>query len=161
MVKQKAILASLMLVLTAGATASPAESFGAGSLGPLVVVASKNLPVDSLSFGDLKRLYMGSPVMAGGKKLVPLTYPKQSQERQGFDNTVLGMSAEQVGLYWIDRKIRGQSGPPKSVDSATVVLKVVSKVEGAIGFVKADAVGNDVKILRVDGKLPRDPGYRL
>lgn len=161
MVKRKALLASLMLMLTAGAAASPAESFGAGNLGPLAVVASKSLPVDGLSFGDLKRVYMGSPVMVGGKKLVPLTYPKQSDERQGFDSTVLGMSAEQVGLYWIDRKIRGQSGPPKSVESAAVVLKVVTKVDGAIGFVKVDAAGKDVKILRVDGKLPRDPGYRL
>jgi hypothetical protein len=161
MAKRKAQLASLMLMLTAGAAASPAESFGAGNLGPLAVVASPSFPADGISFGDLKRLYMGSTVVAGGKSLVPLTYPKQSPERQGFDEAVLGMTAEQVGLYWIDRKIRGQSGPPKSVESGSVILKVVTKVDGAIGFVKAGSVGKDVKVLRIDGKLPTDRGYRL
>ena len=39
--------------------------------------------------------------------------------------------------------------------------KVVKKVDGAIGYVKAGSAGKDVKLLRVDGKLPRDPGYRL
>lgn len=150
-----------MLMLTAGATASTGESFGAGNLGPLAVVASKSFPTDNISFGDLKRLYMGSSVVAGSKTLIPLTYPKQSPERQGFDEAVLGMSAEQVGLYWIDRRIRGQSGPPKSVESAAIIQKVVTKVDGAIGFVKASAVGKEVKVLRVDGKLPTDPGYRL
>jgi hypothetical protein len=71
------------------------------------------------------------------------------------------MSPEDTGRFWIDRKIRGQSGPPKSVESAAVILKVVTKVDGAIGFVKAGAVGKNVKILRIDGKLPKDPGYRL
>ncbi len=161
MARQNVLLASCLFMLTAVATASPAASYGAGNLGPLAVVVSKSFPVDSISFGDLKRAYMGSSVTAGGKSLVPLTYPKQSPERQNFDEAVLGMSAEQAGLYWIDRKIRGQSGPPKSVDSGAVVLKVVTRVDGAIGFVKAGAVGKDVKILRVDGKLPSDPGYRL
>lgn len=155
-------LLSLCLLLTAAAaTATPGESYGAGDLGPLAVVVAKSFPVDGLSFGDLKRLYMGDPVMANGKKLVAITYPKQSSERRGFDETVLGMSSDDVGRYWIDRKIRGMSGPPKSVDSAAVVVRVVNKVDGAIGFVTLNAMNKDVKVLRIDGKLPRDPGYRL
>lgn len=161
MVKHNIVLTSFLLMLTGVATTSPAESFGAGELGPFAVVVSKSLPIESISFGELKRLYMGNPVMAGSVSLVPLTYPKQSAERQNFDETVLGMSADEVGRYWIDRKIRGQSGPPKSIDSGAVVIKVVTKVDGAIGFVKAGSVGKDVKILRVDGKLPKDAGYRL
>jgi hypothetical protein len=127
----------------------------------LAIVAAKSFPVDSLSFGDLKRLYGGTPVVAGGKTLIPITYQKHASERVAFDQSVLGMSSDEVGRYWVDRKIRGQSGPPKSVDSADVVIKLVTKVEGAVGFVRPSAIAPTVKILRIDGKLPTDPGYRV
>lgn len=160
--KKHNILAACGIMLTVAAAAAPQDSYGAGGAAPIAVIASKSFPADGVSFGDLKRVYMGSPVMSSGKLLVPITYPRESPERVDFDSTVLGMSAEEVGLYWIDRKIRGQSGPPKSVGNAATVIRVVAKVDGAIGFVKASAAtGKDIKVLRVDGKLPREPGYRL
>lgn len=161
MARQSSLLALCLLLTAAAATATPGESYGAGDLGPLVVVAGKNFPVDGISFGDLKRLYMGDPVTVNGKKLVAITYPRQSSERRGFDESVLRMSPDDIGRYWIDRKIRGLAGPPKSVESASVVVRVVNKVDGAVGFVKLNATSKDVKVLRIDGKLPRDPGYRL
>ncbi len=161
MAKRHILLLSCLMMITAAATATTQRSYGAGE-GRLAIVAAKNLPVDGISFGDLKRLYMGNAMVLGGKKIVPLTYPRESTERHGFDETVLGMSADEAGRYWIDRKIRGQSGPPKSVESAAVVIRVVSKVDGAVGFVPAREVHQkDVKVLRIDGKLPGEPGYRL
>lgn len=161
MAKRHLLLMSCLMMITAAATATTQSSYGAGD-GRLAVIASKSFPADGISFGDLKRLYLGSPTVLAGKKLVPLTYPRESAERQGFDEAVLGMSADEAGRYWIDRKIRGQSGPPKSVESSAVVLRVVSKVDGAVGFVPAsEAHQKDVKVLRVDGKLPGEPGYRL
>ncbi len=153
-------LRALCLFITASATAATAVPVGAAEKS-LAVVAAKSFPVDNLSFGDLKRLYAGTPVLAGGKSLIPITYPKHASERIGFDKSVLGMSSDEVGRYWVDRKIRGQSGPPKAVDSAEVVIKVVTKVDGAVGFIRPSAVGPGVKVLRIDGKLPSDPGYRV
>jgi ABC-type phosphate transport system substrate-binding protein len=140
-------------------TAQPRASLGAKDA--LAVVVAKDFPADNLSFGDLKRLYLGNPVVAGGKTLTPLTYPKQASERAAFDRSVLGMSPDEVGRYWIDRKMRGQTGAPKTLDSADVVIKVVSKVDGAIGYVRSSAIPQTVKTLRIDGKLPNDSGYRI
>lgn len=152
---------TLGLLLTAAATtATPAESYAGGD-GSIAVIAAKTLPVDGLSMGELKRLYMGNAVQSGGKALVPITYPKQSSIRQKFDKIVTGMSMDEEGLYWIDRKIRGQSGPPKSVDSESVTLRLVTKVDGAIGFVTSGITEKTIKVLRVDGKLPGEPGYRI
>lgn len=160
--KKYKFLAACGFMLTVAAAAAPQDSYGAGGTAPIAVIVSKSFPAEGVSFGDLKRVYMGSPVMVAGKLLVPITYPRETTERVDFDSTVLGMSAEEVGLYWIDRKIRGQSGPPKSVGNAATVVRVIAKVDGAIGFVKATAAtGKDIKILRIDGKLPRESGYRL
>jgi hypothetical protein len=158
---RRSLLAFGLVMLATSAATAPAATLGAAETSVAAVVVSKSFPLDELSFGDLRRLYSGSPVVAAGKLLVPFTYPKHSSERVEFDHSVLGMSEDDVGRYWIDRKIRGQSGPPRVVDSPEVLLKVVTKVDGAIGYVKATAFVAGVKVLRIDGKLPKDPGYRV
>ncbi|MBN1605984.1 MAG: hypothetical protein JW940_05095 [Polyangiaceae bacterium] len=142
------------------ATAAPAVSEGAEEHA-LAVVVAKAFPADNLSFGDLKHLYMGNPVYVGGKKLIPVTQPVRASARVAFDQSVLGMSPEAAARYWIDRRIRGQSGPPKAVDPPELLVKVVSKVDGAIGYVRPGVVSGDVKVVRIDGKRPSDPGYRV
>ena len=158
--RKKSLAGSLVMVAVVTA-ALPNSSFGAGDGPPIAIIVAKTFPMDQMSFGDLKRLYMGTSIVAGGKTLVPLTYPKSTPERRVFDSAVLGMSTDEVGRYWIDRKIRGQSGQPRSIESPDVAIRVISKLNGALGFVRADATNHDVKILRIDGKLPGEPGYRV
>jgi hypothetical protein len=158
--RKRSLAVSLVMVAAITAVA-PQSSFGAGEGRAIAIVVAKSFPMEEMSFGDLKRLYLGNTIVAGGKTLVPLTYPKNTPERRIFDSAVLGMSTDEVGRYWIDRRIRGQSGPPKSIESADVALRVISKLSGALGFVRADATSQDVKVLKIDGKLPGDPGYRV
>ncbi len=150
-----------LAIIAASAATTSTASVDAAERASLAVIVAKSFPIDNLSFGDLKRLYAGTPVVAAGKSLIPITYPKHAVERVGFDQSVLGMSADEAGRYWVDRKIRGQSGPPKAVDSPEVVIKVVTKVEGAVGYVRPNVAGQAVKVLRIDGRLPTDPGYRV
>lgn len=154
------LLGSLVVLsgLFAGST-SVVSSADTGS--KLAVVAAKEFPADELSFGDLKRLYMGDPINVSGKRVVPLAMPPHSPERVAFDESVLGMNPDEVGRYWIDRKIRGQSGAPKALDSGELLVRVVSKVDGAVAYVRPNLVGPGVKVLRIDGKAPSDPGYRV
>jgi hypothetical protein len=65
------------------------------------------------------------------------------------------MSPDQVARYWVDRKIRGQSGPPKSIDSPSVLQRVVAQIKASIGYVRV----SDVRVLPVDGRSPHDPDY--
>ncbi|MFO7177162.1 MAG: hypothetical protein DIU78_000555 [Pseudomonadota bacterium] len=128
----------------------------------LAVVVAKDSPVSDLSFATLKRLYLGENVNApGGKRLIPLNHAALSQDRIGFDRAVLGMSAEAVARYWIDRKIRGQSGPPKAVQPTDVLQRVVSHLDGAISYVRHEEVRPELKIVRIDGKAPGDPNYAI
>ena len=83
----------------------------------------------------------------------------QSVDETNFDQVVLGMDAEAVARFWIDRKIRGGSGPPRTVESLTTLRRVVEKLPGAIGYIRPAQLSNEVRAIRVDGKLPEDPGY--
>lgn len=125
----------------------------------LAIVVAKDSAVRGLSFYDLKRAFLGESTTAGGARLIPLNFPPASRERVAFDKNVLGMSPEEAARYWIDRKIRGLSGSPRAVTPSDVLLKVVSKLSGSITYVEHHAVGQDLRVVPVDGKLPTDPGY--
>lgn len=128
----------------------------------LAIVVAANSPVSGLSFHELKRMFMGERVKNPmGKWIVPLNRKKKSAERIGFDESVLGMTPNVVGSFWIDRKIRGQSGAPKTFKSSGLILRLVSKVPGAIGYVKASDVKPGVKVVKIDGKLPGEAGYAI
>jgi hypothetical protein len=127
----------------------------------LALVVGKESPVSDVSLPDLKRLYLGEHVNAAGQRLIPLNLAPLMRERTGFDKAVLNMTPDAIARYWVDRKIRGDSGPPKSLDSADLVQRVVARLDGAIGYAPAAEIRPDVKVIRVDGKLPNDGGYSL
>lgn len=136
---------------------TPAQ--GNGTRVALAVIIAASSPAFELQLHELRRLYLGDPVSVGGKKLVPLAQAPRSPSRVGFDRSVLGMSPEEVTRYWIDRKIRGQSGPPKSIDSPDLLQRVVARLPGAIGYVNAGEMRSEVQALRIDGRLPGESGY--
>lgn len=128
----------------------------------LVLVVGKDCSLKEISTRDLKRLYSGHRVFgASGEALIPFSHSAMSPDRVAFDRAVLNMSPDEVARYWVDRKIRGQSAPPRSIDSPAVLQRVVSKLNGAIGYVRASDVRDEVRILLLDGKNPTDQGYGL
>ncbi|HEY6728354.1 MAG TPA: hypothetical protein VI197_30295 [Polyangiaceae bacterium] len=142
-----------------GLTASPADA-GTSSQEPLAIVVAKNSAVHEMSLYQLKRLYLGDSMNTpDGKKLLPLNRGTNTHERVGFDKTVLNMTPEEAARYWIDRRIRGLSGAPKSVDPANVLQKVVARLPGSVSYVRQSEVTDTVKVIKVEGKLPGDAGY--
>src|SRR4051812_14350816 len=71
----------------------------------LVVVVAKGSSITSISRSDLKHCFMGDSVSEGGKTLVPFNAEPRTTSRGGFDRGVLGMSPDEVGRYWVDRKV--------------------------------------------------------
>ena len=147
--------------LTLVATASASPALNAGEKVRFALVVAKESPIADVSFYDLRRVYKGEAVNVAGKRLVPLNLTPASDNRVRFDQAVLGMTPEAVSRYWIDRKIRGQSGPPKALDAPDLVQRVVARLDGAIGYVRANEVKAGVKVVRIDGKTPRDSGYPI
>lgn len=47
------------------------------------------------------------------------------------------------------------------VESDEEILRTVAATPGAVGLVDVYSINSAVKVLRVDGKLPFDPGYAL
>ena len=92
---------------------------------------------------------------------MPFNHTAHSTDRVGFDEAVLHMNPDEVSRFWIDRKIRGLPGPPRAVDSLSQLLHLVGRMTGGIGYARPGQVTNEVRVIRVDGKLPTDGGYPL
>lgn len=144
-----------------GLTASPADA-GTSSQEPLAIVVAKDSSIRDLSLYQLKRLYLGDSMNTpDGKKLLPLNRGTNTHERVGFDKSVLNLTPEEAARYWIDRRIRGQSGAPKAVDPANVLQKVVARLPGSISYVRHSELTDAVKVVKIDGKLPGDASYPI
>lgn len=155
----KAIFTSIVIglcLLTLGRTAQ-----ADGKKLVVVVVIAKGSSVTNLSREDLRRCFLGEPVSAGGKTLVPFNLPPGSPERTGFDKAVLGMSPDEVGRYWIDRKVRGQSGAPRVLPSPAHVAKVAAKFPAAISYLPVDQLTSDVQAVSIDGIPYTDARYNI
>jgi hypothetical protein len=153
----KTAIAAFVIGLCSVVLGGPAYADGK----KLVVVVAKGSAVTNVSRGDLKRCFTGEPVSAGGKVLVPFNAPPNTPDRAGFDKAVLGMSPEEVGRFWVDRKVRGQSAAPRSLPSAAHVAKVAAKFPGAIGYLPEDQMTTDIQAVAVDGVAYTDARYNI
>jgi len=64
--------------------------------------------------------------------------------------------------YWIAKMFRAEvPRGPKIVFSTDMTLDLVVAIPGSISFMRADDVTDEIKLIRIDGKLPSDEGYPL
>jgi len=128
----------------------------------LAVFVSKDSSLQDLKMNELRRVFTNADDSAfSGQRSVPFNHTAHSTDRIGFDQTVLHMNPDEVSRFWIDRKIRGLPGPPRAVDSLSQLLHLVSRNSGGIGYARPAQVTSEVRVIRVDGKLPSDGGYPL
>ncbi len=153
----------LLRAACASLVASQASvAWATGRNNGLVLIVSNHSPMQEIQLGDLRRVFSGEPVNHDkGGKLIPLNHPVMTPDRVTFDRVLLTMNPEQISKYWIDRKIRGQSGPPRTVSSLSILLGVVSRLPGAIGYVSPLYLNGEVRTLSISGARPGSPEYPL
>jgi hypothetical protein len=85
-----------------------------------------------------------------------------ARERDVVLKRIYQMSDAQFKQYWIAKIFRAESASaPKVVYSNDMANELVSAIPGAIAFIDSREVRPGVKIVRVEGKLPGEPGYQL
>lgn len=128
----------------------------------LAVIVARDSSLQNLKMSELRRIFTNADDSGfSGHRSVPFNHTARSGDRIGFDQTVLRMSPDEVSRFWIDRKIRGLPGPPRAVDSLSQLLRLVSRTSGGIGYARPSQLTSEVRVIRVDGKLPSEPGYPL
>jgi hypothetical protein len=127
----------------------------------LRLVVSKASSLSDISIGDLRQLFLRKRAQLGNDKAIPFNHPPGSPDRVGFDRVVLGMGPDEVARYWVDRRVRSGDAPPRTVDSITLLVGVVAKLQGAVGYVRDGYATPELKTLSIEGRQPGDAGYFL
>lgn len=131
---------------------------------PIAVIVHQQVPVDDLSLAELRQVFLGE--RRSWSPDLPITLlmpPEGSPERRVLLKRIYGQRSEvQVQHYWIN-KLFGDEVPigPKMTGSDAMSASLARTLPGAIALVPADRVPPEVKVLRIDGKLPGEGGYPL
>jgi hypothetical protein len=139
----------------------PRQRAQAAAAPALVVVIATATGLRDISTATLRRAFMGYPTEVDGKRLIPINHPTSSPNRVLFDQVLLGLSPDEVGRFWVDRRIRDESPPPKTVPSADLAVRVAASLPFAITYITPDLVNDKVAVLTIDGKSPKDSEYLL
>lgn len=130
---------------------------------PLAIVVNKGVPVDDLSFAELRRIFLGEQQFWPNRsKVTLLVRAPTAYERSMVLDRIYRMDEDRFRQYWIGKMFRAEvAAGPKIVYSSEMALNLVSAIRGSITFIPLSAVTSEVKVLRIDGKLPSEPGYPL
>ena len=146
------IVASLLIALAP-------RPVRAGDDVALAIIVAPTSTLTNISLAELRSAFRGDKPADEHERLIALNHPPKTVDRVGFDRVVLGMDPDAVGQFWISRKVRGAAAPPRTIASLATLRRVVEKLPGAIGYIRPGQLSRQVRAIRVDGKLPEDPGY--
>jgi len=151
----------LVGMLLAAANVVSAESSIAES--GLAIVVHKDTEVEDLSLSELRNIFRANQQFWPNRsRIVLLVRAAQSDERDYVLNKIYEMNEDEFRRYWIAKMFRAEvPRGPKVVFSTGMTLDLVIAIPNSISFMRADNVTDDVKVVRIDGKLPGEDGYPL
>jgi ABC-type phosphate transport system substrate-binding protein len=152
-----------LLALVVALCASAPRVARAQDAQPLAIVVNKSNPLNEVSLADLRRIYRGQRLRwSNGRRVTLVMRDPGTPERGALLHLLYGVDEEEYRRVFLQAIFTGEAGDaPKMLASPTGVLRFVFNVPGAIGYVRASEADSSVKVLRVDGRLPGDQGYRL
>jgi hypothetical protein len=129
----------------------------------VAVVVHPDTPINDLSLADVRKVFLGDrQYWTSNLPVVLLIRAPIARERNVVLKIIYQMTEAQFKQYWIAKIFRAElASAPKVVYSNDMANDLVTAVPGAIAFIDAHEVRSGAKVLRVDGRLPGEPGYPL
>lgn len=129
----------------------------------IAVVTNPATPVNELSLADVRKVFLGERQYWNSNiPVIVLVRAPIAREREVVLKTIYQMTESQFKQYWVAKIFRSEAvSAPKIVYSADMTNQLLAVIPGSIAFMEAKAVAPGLKVLKVDGRLPGEPGYKL
>ena len=153
------LLLMLLCLALPRSTASPA----AQSQADVAVVVHPDVPIDNLTVSELRRIVLGDrEFWPESVRITLLIRAPIAHERDVVLKTLCKMTEAQFRQHWIGKVFRADTAlAPKIVYSDEMARDLVNRIRGGIAFVEASKLGRDLKVVKLDGRLPGEKGYSL
>jgi ABC-type phosphate transport system substrate-binding protein len=123
----------------------------------LAVVTDNENPTANVSVADLQKIFnLRTRNWGDGKPVVVVMRDPSATAMQLVLRKLLNMTPEQASSF-----VQSHKGSIVVADSDEALIRFVSANRGAIGVVDLYSLTKDVRVLKVDGKLPVEQGYLL
>ena len=124
------------------------------------VVTSAGSKLQDVPMADLAKLCKGTQRQwSDGKPFTLVIHDPDSPEMRYAIEKLFGVEGADVKPLLA--KLNETRKVVVIVDSDEELFRAVEAIPGAVGLVDVYSINSAVKVLRVDGKLPFDPGYAL
>jgi ABC-type phosphate transport system substrate-binding protein len=159
------VMATLVMATATGLIVSVDAVQATGD--PIVVIVNGSNPVNNLSMGELRKLFLSDRGQWNtGRPVSPVMLTAGAPERTQFLKVVYHMNDADFGRYFLQAAFAGKfPTPPKEVGSAQDVRRIVGNSPGAIGFVRSSDFHGDnesaIKMVRIDGVAATDAAYKI
>jgi len=150
------LIAGLLCSNSLGGNTTPAAA-------DIAVVVNRDVPINELSFADLRKIALGDrQFWSSNLRVTLLIQAPVARERDVVLKNVLQMSEAQFRQYWIGKVFRAESSAgPKTVYSNEMALSLINSIPGSVAFMDASQVPKDSKVIRLSGLMPGEKGYPL
>ena len=123
----------------------------------LAVVTDTSNPASDLTTAELVKIFNArTQSWPDGRPIKLVVRDPSSAEMQLVVRRLLAMTPEQAQMF-----VQNHKRTIIVADSDEAVIKFVSATRGAVGVVDLFSLTKDVKVLKIDGKLPVEHGYAL
>jgi hypothetical protein len=129
----------------------------------IAVVVNASNPVNDLSFSELRNMLTGDRRFWKGNVRIKLILREPgTHDRDAILGLLLNVDNKAFAAQWRAKVFRGEaSEEPLSVRSASQLEQYLLENPGGITFMAARLSVPQLKVLRVEGKLPGERGYAL
>ena len=159
MVRRFSHFVVFLLAITLAGTALAQSKVGTD----IAVVVNPQTPVTEMSLAEVRKVFLGDrQYWSSNLPVVLLVRAPVAREREVVLRTIYQMGESQFKQYWVAKIFRSEVvSAPKIVYSEDMSKELLSAIPGSIAFMQAKDVGSGLRILKVDGHLPGEPGYPL
>lgn len=120
----------------------------------MAVVVNKENTTQNFTSSHLARIFKGEvKKWPDGKDVVLVLHSSSPGELGTLEHLTKMPGAE------VKAMLASHRDSIRTVNSDADVIDAVASIPGAIGFVEERSITDRVSVVRVDGKLPMEPGY--
>jgi hypothetical protein len=155
-----AVRVAVWVAVSAACLASLSSAWA--QAGAIAVVVNDKNPVTNVSIAELRRLFAGEKrSWTGGQPVILFVRTPGCPERLLLLR-LLDMSESEYKRYWTAQVFRGEAtAEPVALFSNGMQKEALAAFPGAVALVTLRDVKPGMKVIKVDGRFPAEPGYVL
>ncbi len=120
-----------------------------GLASEFILVVNKANPDSQVSVDGAKKIFLGKTSSWSDSTRIKLVVQKNPELHEFFVKQVVRKSGQQFLTYWKKALFTGVGTPPPILENDTAVKNYVAANRGAVGYISADSLDDQVKLLEI------------